>query len=196
MKENNNWYHCSIYRSKNTTKIWICEIDIGNLKTLKTTLFFSSGTKLFITFLSLRFFDMRRERERRTISFYADFSISPHYVRHPAVNYWSGLAELWKSTCFVQAQISTNFFFFFQIPKFSAHRFRAWRHSHPRIPFPIWGFYCDICDCHTRPACAWTPVLNVCTELTHALSWKVLSLTKLKGKIYKTKNDNIKKIPP
>ena len=29
---------------------------------------------------------------------------------------------------------------------------------------------------------------HVCTELTHALSRKVLSLTELKGKIYKTKS--------
>ena len=44
--------------------IQICEIDImfiiiyRNLKTLKI----GSGIKLFITFLSLRFFDMRRGR--------------------------------------------------------------------------------------------------------------------------------------
>ena len=59
--------------------------------------------------------------------------------------------------------------------------------------FTIWGFYCDISDCHIRPARALTSALNVCTKLTHALSRKVLSLTK--GKIYKTKNDNIKKNP-
>ena len=63
--------------------------------------------------------------------------------------------------------------------------------------FSIWGFYCDICDCRIRhpPLCAWTPTLNVCTKLTHALSRKALSLTKPKGKIYKTKNHNIKKFP-
>ena len=64
------------------------------------------------------------------------------------------------------------------------------------VPFSIWGFYCDIYDCHILPTRAWTPALNVCTYLTHALSRKVLSLTKPKGKIYKMKNDNIKKIPP
>ena len=39
-------------------------INIGIWKHSKhlTTFFFGSGTKLFITFLSLRFFDMRRER--------------------------------------------------------------------------------------------------------------------------------------
>ena len=55
----------------------------------------------------------------------------------------------------------------------------------------IWGFYCHICDCHILPARVWTPAL-MCAP-THALSRKVLSLTKLKDKIYKTKNDNIKK---
>ena len=61
------------------------------------------------------------------------------------------------------------------------------------VLFAIWGFYCDICDCHILPARTWTPALNVCTQLTHALSRKVLSLTKRKDKIYKTKIDNIKK---
>ena len=42
--------------------------------------------------------------------------------------------------------------------------------------------------------------VNTCTQLTHALTnpctkQNVLSLTKPKGKIYKTKSDNIKKIP-
>ena len=55
----------------------------------------------------------------------------------------------------------------------------------------IWGFYCDICDCHTLPACVCTPALT--SAPTHAQSRTVLSLTKLKDKIYKTKNDNIKK---
>ena len=31
------------------------------------------------------------------------------------------------------------------------------------VLFPIWGFYCDISDCHIRPARAWTPALNMCT---------------------------------
>ena len=37
----------------------------------------------------------------------------------------------------VESQISTNVFF--EITKFSAHRFWAWRHSHPST-FPIWVF--------------------------------------------------------
>ena len=58
-----------------------------------------SGTKLLFTFLNLRFFDTRRERD--TISFYADFSVWPHHVQHPAAKLWSGLGELRKSTTFL-----------------------------------------------------------------------------------------------
>ena len=60
------------------------------------------------------------------------------------------------------------------------------------VKFPIWGFYCDISDCHIIPARAWTPALMFAP--THALSRKVLSLTKPRDKIYKTKNDNLKEI--
>ena len=59
------------------------------------------------------------------------------------------------------------------------------------VLFPIWGFYCDICDCHILPAYAWTPALM--SAPAHALSQMVLSLTKPKDKIYKTKTDNILK---
>ena len=66
-------------------------------------------------------------------------------------------------------------------------RFRAWRHSPPTVPFPLWDFYFDISEWHILSACAWTPALmlyltNPCTKR------KVLILTKLKGKIYKTKS--------
>ena len=70
----------------------------NSLKESRKTYEIGSGTKLFITFLSLRFFDMRRERERErdTISFYADFSNWPPPRAAPAANFWSGLGELRK----------------------------------------------------------------------------------------------------
>ena len=54
-------------------------------------------------------------------------------------------------------------------------------------PFPVWEFYFDICEWRILPVRAWTPALmfhltNPCTKR------KVLSLTKPKGKIYKTKS--------
>ena len=55
------------------------------------------------------------------------------------------------------------------------------------VPIPIWDFYFDICEWRILPVRAWTPVLmlyltNPCAKR------KVLSLTKLRGKIYKTKS--------
>ena len=93
-----------------------------------------------------------------------------------------GLGELQKSTFFFRGKNSTPDFFSPPI-KSSAHASGAWRHSYP----PIWDFYFDISEWHTLPAFSSTPALmlhltNRCTKR------KVLSLTKPKGKIYKTKS--------
>ena len=156
-----------------------------------------SGTKLFITILSLRLFDVKREREREresererhththTISFYADFSIWPPPRAAPAANFWSSFGELRKSTCFVQAQISTTCFFSnSQNPQ---PGFRAWRHLHPRfrfyLRFLLWHLWLS------HPPCARVITCAQCVNLTNPCTKrKVLSLTKPKGKIYKTKS--------
>ena len=56
-----------------------------------------------------------------------------------------------------------------------------------KVPFPIWEFYFDICEWRILPARAWTPALML--HLTNPCAkQKVLSLTKQKCKIYKTKS--------
>ena len=108
-----------------------------------------------ITFLS---FSTRGERD--TISFYADFSIWPHHVRHPAANSWSGLGELRKINFFPLALNLNQLFFDF--PESSAHRFRAWRHSRPRSYFLsgvlLWHLWLS------QPPCA---RVNTCTQCVH-----------------------------
>ena len=69
----------------------------------------------------------------------------------------------------------------------SAHASGVWRHLHPLVSIPIWNFYFDISEWHILSARTWTPALmlhltNPCTKR------KVLSLTKPKSKIYKTKS--------
>ncbi len=76
--------------------------------------------------------------------------------------------------------------FFFKSQKSSAHASGAWRHSHPLVSISTWDFNFDISEWHILSARAWTPALML--HLTHALSRKVLILTKPKGKIYKTKS--------
>ena len=73
---------------------------------------------------------------------------------------------------------------FFQI---SAHASGAWRHPNTLVPIPIWDFYFDISEWHILSVRAWTPALML--HLTNPCAKrKVLSLTKSKGKIYKTKS--------
>ena len=69
----------------------------------------------------------------------------------------------------------------------SAHASSAWRHPHPLVSFPIWDFYFDTSEWHIFSAHAGTPALMLPLNNPWAKR-KVLSLTKLKGKIYKTKS--------
>ena len=66
-------------------------------------------------------------------------------------------------------------------------RFWAWRHSHFLVAFPIWSFYFEISEWHIHSTRAWTPALILHVTNPWA-KWKVLSQTKPKGKIYKTKS--------
>ena len=92
------------------------------------------------------------------------------------------------------ASVESKLIAFFQISKSSAPLPGMASFSSP-VQFPIWGFYCHICDCQILPA-----RVNTCTQCVHLTNpctkRKVLSRTKPKGMIYKTKIDNIKKIPP
>ena len=149
-----------------------------------------------ITFFNFRFSTWGKRDTIFLCWLFVHRQLSTHWLNKRAAHVVdpnrSRLGELRKSTRPVWVQNST--LFFFQISKSSAHRFRAWCHSHPQLHFSIWGFYFDICDCLILPARAWTRALM--STSTHALSRKVLSQTKPKGKIYKTKNDDIKKILP
>ena len=74
---------------------------------------------------------------------------------------WTGLAQVQKSTRFVQPQIST-LCFFSKITQNSQPI--ASEHDVIHIPIPIFyaWFYYEICDCHILPARSSTPALNVC----------------------------------
>ena len=66
-------------------------------------------------------------------------------------------------------------------------RFRCVTSPTSLVSIPIWDFYFDYSEWHIHSVRAWTPALmlhltNPCTKR------KVLILTKLKGKIYKTKS--------
>ena len=106
----------------------------------------------------------------------------------------TGLASPRLESQLVLSMSKSQLTAFFKITKNSSSSFPGMTSFTSPVLFPIWGFYCDICDCHVFPARMRTPALM--SAPTHAVSRKVLSLTKPKDKIYKTKNDNIKKILP
>ena len=118
-------------------------------------------------------------RKREAQSFYDDFSICPsHQARHSP----QGLDKLRKSTFFFRGRNSTHWLFSNLSP-----RFRCVTSLTSPVTFSIWDFYFDISEWHILPACTWTHALML--HLTNPCAKrKVLSLTKPKGKIYKTKS--------
>ena len=105
----------------------------------------------------------------------------PHHVWHPP----QGLSELQKSTFFFRSRNSTNWLF--SNPQNPPCTLPVHDVTHIPGPVLIWDYYFDISEWHILPAHAWTPVLML--HLTNPCAKrKVLSLTKPKGKIYKTKS--------
>ena len=145
----------------------------------------------FITFFKFRF---STQGERGTIFTMLTVSSDPTNARaQPAANNWTGLAQVRKIKS-LRLSPNLNSQLLFKITENPSRSLPGMTSLTFPVLFPIWGFYCDICDCHILPPRAWTPALM--SAPTHALSQKVLSRTKPKDKIYKTKNDNIKKILP
>ena len=119
-------------------------------------------------------------RKREGQSFYGDFCICSKPRATPAARPRRA-SESQPSSSDGKTQLT-----FFKSPKSSAHASGAWRHSHPAVTF----FYLGFLLWHiwmTRPLRA-REHLRSCLQLTNLCAKrKVLSLTKPKGKIYKTK---------
>ena len=164
----------------NRHRMFITHIGIQKHKKLYKI---GSGTKLYY-FFEFKGFSTSGEREAQ--SFYADFSICPKPRTAPAENYWPGLGEQ-ANVNLLLPTLKLNSLTFLKSPKSSVHASGAWRHSHLLASFSIWDFYFDISKWHILPARACTPALML--HLTNPCAKrKVLSLTKKKGKIYKTKS--------
>ena len=126
-------------------------------------------------------------RHRETQSFHADcfyiVSSKPNQRAAPVAHRFVWPRPALNLVSLVQRQ-ELNSLLFSQI---SAHSSGVWRHSHLLVSIPIWDFYFDISEWHILSACVWTPALML--HLTNPCAKeKVLSLTKPKGKIYKTKS--------
>ena len=142
-----------------------------------------SGTKLYYLWVK-RFFDMKRERHTIFLCWlllHRQLSTQPtRGARSAQSRLASPSSESQPSSPEAGAQLTA----FSQI---SAHTSSAWHHPNTLGSIPIWDFYLDISEWHILFEGAWTPALML--HLTSPCAKrKVLSLTKSKGKIYKTKS--------
>ena len=129
-------------------------------------------------------------------SFYACFFINPS-PNTCGTRYKASVSKR-KSPFFLRRQDPTHWLFS-NLPKSSAHASGEWRHSHPQVLSGI--FILTSLNDTSSPAEAWTHALML--HLTNPCAkWKVLRLTKQKGRIYKTKplghyiTSGISDIPP
>ena len=121
----------------------------------------------FITFSKLRF-STRGERDTILLCWlFVHRQLSTHWFNqracaHPAVHKHTGVAQVRKINS-LRLSPNLNSLLLFKITKNPSPSLSGMTSFTSPVLFPIWGFYCDICDCHILPARLWTPALNVCT---------------------------------
>ena len=139
------------------------------------TIEIGSGKKLLLTFLSLRFFDMRRVRHNFFLCWL--FHLTP--TRCGPRPQTTGLASASSENRLSSSSVESQQTVFSNSPN-RQPRFRAWRHSSSQSHF-LSRVFTVISLIVTSPRARAQFVHLTCTKR------KVLSLTKPKGKIYKTK---------
>ena len=164
-----------------THNIRMCEIDIGNLKTRNSRNWFRYET---FYYLWVKGYSTWGERN---IIFLCWLLLHRHLSTQPTRGARSAQRRLASPSSESQpssSEAGTQLTAFSQI---SAHASGAWRHPNTLVPNPIWDFYFEISEWYILSARAWTPALML--HLTNPCDKrKVLSLTKPKGKMYKTKS--------
>ena len=115
----------------------------------------------------------------KQLIFYSDFFISP--PPNTCGTRPKRLREQAKTNRLPPRQISSQLTDFFKISPNPPRSSGAWRHPHSVSPLPKWVIVTSLSDSFAPPAHARKHLCWCCTLVTHALSRKVLSLTKPKG---------------
>ena len=174
--DTDTWNRHSHIGTQNIHNVHNAHIDnIRILKHKKHLRLLRSGTKLFITF-ELKGFSTKGEWY--TIFLCWLFHLPPPRAPPAARPRRAPKVNLLLRT------LKLNSLTFLKSLKSSAYASGVWRHSHLLVSFPI--FYFHICEWRILSA---REHLRWCLHLTNPCTKrKVLSLTKPKGKIYKTKS--------
>ena len=118
-----------------------------------------SATKLLFTFLSLRFSDMRRERNNFLLYWLFHLIPSRAAPRHKIL-----VLPRWApKIVFLPVASNLNSLF----PPNSQIPSPPPPGTTPSTPPPTWGLHCNICDCHTRPARAHANTRTQCVHPTN-----------------------------
>ena len=133
---------------------------------------------------------MRRQRHNLSmLTAFTSSTLNPTNTRRPYRTNSSGLAQLWKSTFFFRGRHST--LWLFPNLKILSPLFRACRHSPPWSHFLSGVLFWHLWMIHpprTRMNTCVNVAPNAKRRVAPCAKRKVLNLTKLKGKIYKTKS--------
>ena len=160
------YYNIAIYGYVKCTYVHRMFVRIEIRKARNTDDSLGKRTKLLLSSLSLGF----QHEERETQFFYVDCSSivsfqltdSTNTRTHPAVHKHTGLAQVRKinSPCL---NPNLNSFLLFKITKNPSPSLPGMMSFTSPVQFPIWGFYCDICDfTHPLHAC-----VDTCTQCVH-----------------------------
>ena len=118
-----------------------------------------SGTKLLFTFLSWRFFDMKRERHNFLLCWLFHLT-PPRATPRCKILVWHRRAP---ENQLPFSSVESQLLFFFSNPQILSPSLPG--HDVIHIPSPIFSlgfFYCDICDCHT--CTQYVHLTNPCTK--------------------------------
>ena len=122
---------------------------------------YGSGTKLLLPSLSLGF---STRGERDTIFLCWLFHLTQQMCAHAhlAANNWTGLAQIRKINS-PRLALNLKSPLLFKITKNPSPSLPGMTSFTSPVRFAIWGFYCDICDCHIPPRVCVNTCVNVCT---------------------------------
>ena len=151
--------HCNIYsvqkydQDNHMHKTFIMFILVQESENTRNTYdsLFWFRYETFITFLSLRFFDMWRGRDTKKFLLCWLFHLTPpRAAPRPKLLVWPRRAP---KIGLLRPSPNLNSLFFSN-SKILGPSLPGMTSFTSPVLFSIWGFYCDICDCHIRPALA------------------------------------------
>ena len=122
-------------------------LRIGIRKTRNTDDSLGTATKLLLP-LSLGF----RHLERETQFFYADCFILPNKCVHAPRSKQLKWPRPYSNPNSLRLSPNLNSLLLFKITKNPSPSHLGMASFTSPVLFPIWCFYCDICDCHILPA--------------------------------------------